>query len=108
MVVTISTNDNTKLFQELKSAFKGIISWNKYQSKVTTERQRQYLDYLIDPSFQGVNRIFVLSFENKTDRTGCTGYFLPKVEIKVCNIMIDGQNSFDQPVKNDLRTYDNI
>ena len=59
-----------------------------------------YLDYLIDPSFQGVIRLFVLSFENSADRKVCTGYYLPKVEIKDYNVMIDGQNFFDQPVKN--------
>ena len=67
-----------------------------------------YLDFLIDPSFQGVNRPFVLLFENKDDRTVHTKYYLPAVEIKDYNVMIDGQNVFDRPVKNDLRTYDNI
>ena len=50
-VVTLSTQDNTKLLQQLRSSFKGTINWNKYQSKMSTERQKQYLDYLIDPSF---------------------------------------------------------
>ena len=50
-VVTLSTQDNTKLLQQLWSSFKGTINWNKYQSKMSTERQKQYLDYLIDPSF---------------------------------------------------------
>ena len=68
----------------------------------------QYLDYLIGPSFQGVNRLFVLLFENITDRAVHTGYYLPKIKIKDCNVMIDGQNFFNQPVKNNLRTYDNI
>ena len=64
-----------------------------------------YLDYLIDPSFQGVNRLFVLSFENNTNRTVHTKY-LQTVE-KRDNIMIDGQNFFfDQPVKNNLTKYD--
>ena len=67
-----------------------------------------YLNYLTDPRFQGVNRIFVLSFENSTNRTVHTKYYLPTTEIKHCNVMIDGQNLFDQPVKNYLRTYDNI
>ena len=67
-----------------------------------------YLDFLIDPIFQGVNRLFVLSFENKEDRTVQTKYFLPNVEIKDYNVMIDGRKFFDQPVKNDLRTFDNI
>ena len=68
----------------------------------------QYLDYLIGPSFQGVNRLFVLLFENITDRVVHTEYYLPKIKIKDCNVMIDGQNFFNQPVKNTLRTYDNI
>ena len=67
-VVTLSTQDNAKLLEQLRSAFKRTINWNKYQSKVSTERPNQYLDYLIDPSFQGVNRLFVLSFENEEQR----------------------------------------
>ena len=57
-VVTLSTQDNTKLLQQLKSGLKGIIYWNKHESKITMERPNQYLHYLFDPSFQGVNRIF--------------------------------------------------
>ena len=49
---------NAKLLQQLKSGFKRRINWNRYQLKVSTERQNQYLDFLIDPSFQGVNKIF--------------------------------------------------
>ena len=66
--------------QQLKSGFKRTIYWNKYQSKVTIQQQNSYLDYLIDPSFQGVNRLFALSFEN---RIGHIEYFLPKVEKKL-------------------------
>ena len=106
--VSSSTQDNTKLLQQLKSGFKRTINWNKYQSKIATQGPNPYLDYLIDPSFQGVNRLFVLSYENITDRTVHTEYFLPKVEIKDHNVMINGQNFFDQAVKNNLRTYDNI
>ena len=76
----------------MKLGFKISISWNKYQSKVIIERQNQYLGYLIDPIFQGVNRFFVLSFEHNAVRTGHREYFLPKVEIKDYNvIMIDGK-----------------
>ena len=57
---------------------------------------------------QGVNKPFVLSFENTTGRTVHTKYYLPTVEIEDYNLTIDGQNIFDQPVKNNLRTYDNI
>ena len=65
------------------------------------------MDFLIDPIFQGVNRL-VLSFENEDDRKVSTGYHLPKVEIKDSNVMIDGKNFFDQPVRNNLRKYGNI
>ena len=58
-IVTLSSKDNTKLLQQLKSGFRRTINWNKYQSKISTERPNQYLDYLIDPSFQGVNRFSV-------------------------------------------------
>ena len=69
-VVTLSTKDNKKLLEQLKSAFKKIINWNKYQSKISTEEaQSQYLDLLVNPSFQGVNRPFVLSFDNENGRT---------------------------------------
>ena len=47
--------------------FKRTIIWNKYDPKGSTERQEQYLDFLIDPSFQGVNRIFILLFENEDE-----------------------------------------
>ena len=63
-VVTLSTQDNAKLLQQLKSNFKRTINWNKYQPKVSPEKQNQYLDFLIDPNVQGVNRLFVLLFEN--------------------------------------------
>ena len=104
-VVTLSTQDSAKILQQLKSDFKRIINWNKHQSKISIERPIQYLDYLFDSSFQRVNRHFVLSFKN---RKAHTGYFLPKVEIKDYNVMIDGQNFLDQLVKNDIRTNDNI
>ena len=77
-------------------------------TKVSTEGLNQYLDFLIDPSFQRVNILFVLLFENEVDRKVHTGYYLPKVEIKDYIVMIDAKNFFEQPVKSDLRTYDNI
>ena len=106
-VVTYSTENNEKLLQQFKSGFKRTINWNKYQSKVTTQAQNQYLDYLINSSFQGVYRGFVLSYENIRQETGCKWYFLSTVETKDCNVMIDGRNFFDQPMKND-GTHDNI
>ena len=82
LVVTLSTKDNEKLLQQLKSGIKKTISWNKYESSINTFAQNRYLNYLINPSFQGVNRLFVLSFENENARTSHSAYYCPKVEIK--------------------------
>ena len=51
--------------KQLKFGFKKTMNWNKYQSKITNQMQNRYLDFLIYPGFQGVNRIFFLSFENE-------------------------------------------
>ena len=90
--VILSTKDNEKLLQQLKSGFKKTISWNKYESSIKTFAQNRYLNYLINPSFQGVNRLFVLTFENENGRTSHSTNYLPKVEIKDYNVMIDGRN----------------
>ena len=63
-VVTLSFQDNAKLLKQLKSGFKRKIYENTYQSIITTQVSKKCLDYLVDPSFQGVNRFFVLSFGN--------------------------------------------
>ena len=60
------------------------------------------------PRFQVLNRLFVFSFKDGDDRESHKQYYLPTVEIKDYNIMIDGRNFFDQTMKNDLKTYDNI
>ena len=63
---------------------------------------------MVEPSFQGVNRLFVLAFENDTQRTSAKGYYLPNVEMKDYSIMINGENVFDQPVSNNKVTYEDI
>ena len=75
---------------------------------MSTEIINQYLDFLIDPSFQGVNILFVLPFDNEAQRTSYKRYYLPTKAIKNYNVMIDGQNFFDQAIRNNLITYDNI
>ena len=107
-VVTLSTQKNTKFFQQLKSGFKRVINWNKYLSKPELLAQNPNLSHLVEPSFQGVNGLFVLAFENDDDRTSSDEYYLPIVEIKDYNIMINDENFFDQPIKNKKVTYDNI
>ena len=61
-VVTLSKENDTKLLQQLKTGFSKTIKWNKYRSQMTIQPQNNNLNYLIDPTFTNVNRLFVLSF----------------------------------------------
>ena len=93
-VVTLSTQDNSKLLPQLKSGFKGTMSWNKYLAKPELLAQNANLNHLIEPSFQGVNKLFVLAFENDAQRTCNKKYYIPNVETKDYNVIIDGKNFF--------------
>ena len=97
--VTLSTQDNAKLLPQLKSGFKRTISWNKYLPKPELLARNAKLNHLIEPSFQGINRLFVLAFENDEQITSNRRYYFPNVEIQDYNVMIDGKSFFDQPVK---------
>ena len=99
-VVTLSAQGNAKLLPQLTSGFKRTIIWNKYLPKPELLARNASLNHLIEPSFQGINRLFLLAFE----RTSNKRYYIPNVEIKDYNVMIDGKNVFDQPVKNDKVT----
>ena len=90
-VVTLSTQDNEKLLPQLESGFKRKISWNRYLAKPELLAQNSTLNYLIEPSFQGVNRRFVLAFENDEQRTSNKRYYIPNEEIKDYNVMIGGK-----------------
>ena len=107
-LVTLSTQENTKFLQQLKSGFKRIINWNKYLSKPELLAQNPNLNHLVEPSFQGINRLFVLAFEHDNHRRSDERYYLPTVEIKDYNIVINGETFFDQSIKNNKITYDNI
>ena len=107
-VVTLSTQENTKYLQQLKSGFKRVINWSKYLSKPELLVPNPNLNHLVEPSFQGLNRLFVLAFENDDNRTSDEQYYLPTVEIKDYNIMINGENFFDQPIKNNKVTYETL
>ena len=62
-VVTLSKENDIELPEKLKSGFKRTIKWNKYRSQMSVENNNNNLNYLIDPTFQNVNRLFVLSYE---------------------------------------------
>ena len=107
-VVTLSTQDNAKSLPQLKSGFKRTINWNKYLSKAELIAHNPNLNHLVEPRFQGVNTLFVLVFGNDAQRISNKRYYLPNVEIKDYNVMTDGKNFFDQPVKNNKITYESI
>ena len=105
--ITIVEDDN-KLLQQLKTGFKRTIKWNKYRSEMTNQAKAINLNYLIDPTFSKVNRLFVLSFENEDDRASFSKYYTPTVEIKDYNPVIEGKGFFNVPIKNKKEKYEKI
>ena len=107
LVATLSKENDTKLLEQLKTGFKRTIKWNKYRSQMTIQPQNNNLNYLIDPTFTNINRLFVLPFrriagENNTAkdrRDSFSHYYVPNVEIKDFNALIDGKGFFDLPLK---------
>ena len=99
-VVTLSAEKDNKLLDQLKSGFRRSIKWNNYMSQMSNQNKNNNLNYLIDPTFSNVNRLFVLSFENEDDRTSYYKYYMPSVEIKDYNVLIDGNAFFELPIKN--------
>ena len=114
-VVTLSTENDKKLLESLKSGFKRTIKWSKYRSQMTIQNNNNNLSYLIDPTFIKISRLFVLSFErieennvNEDHRYSFSHYYVPNVEVKDFNVLIDGKSFFDLPVKNEEEAYEKI
>ena len=85
-VVTLSNKKNINLLEQLKLVFKKAIKCNKYRSQMTKNNN---VNYLIDPTFTNVNRLFVLSFSRTIlgdKRDSFSHYDLPNVEIKDFNV----------------------
>ena len=107
-VVTLSAENDNKLLEQLKTGFKRTIKLNKYRSEMCNHTKTNNLNYLIDPTFINVNRLFALTFENEDDRTSFLKCYVPKVEIKDFNVLIDRKPFFEIPVKNKEEAYDAI
>ena len=111
-VVTLSKENDIKLLEKLKSGFKKTIKWNKYRSQMTIQNNNNNLNYLIDPTFTNVNRLFVLSYErieeNNIYKDSFSHYYVPKVQIKDFNVLVDGKRFFDLPIKNEEQAYEQI
>ena len=75
---------------------------------MSNQNKNNNLNYLIDTTFSNVNRLLVLSFENEDDRTFYYKCYLPSVEIKDYNVLIDGNALFELPIKNIEETYEKI
>ena len=92
------------------------MKWNNYRSQMIIQSNNNNLNYLIDPTFANVNRLFILSFQRiagennttKDHRDSFSNYYVPNVEIKDFNDLIDGKSFFDLPVKNEEEAYEKI
>ena len=100
----MSIQDNTKLLEQVDSGFERKVIWNKYFiPKPELLKKIPNFNHLVEPSFKRVNRLFV---ENDAQRTSHSGYYIPNVELKTYNVVIDGKKFFDQPVKDIKVTYE--
>ena len=77
-------------------------------SEMSNQTKNYNLNYLTDPTFDNVNRLFVLSYENEDDRTSFHKYYTANVEIESFNVLLDIKRFFEQPVKNLEETYEKI
>ena len=89
-VATLSS-ENDKLLEQLKTGFKRTIKWNKYRSETSNQTKNNNLNYLIDPTFSNRNRLFVYQM-----KTSFSKYYVPKIEIKDFNVLIDGIPFFEK------------
>ena len=107
-IVTLKTEDNTKLSKLLSEGLKRPIYWNKCKV-IFKNYNNEYIRERIDASFQGVNKLFVFPYEsgdNVTDENSYRKYFLPRIKIENYNIKIDGRNFYDQPINDSIKQYD--
>ena len=78
---------------------------------MTIQTKNNNLDYLIDPTFRSINKLFALSFKNGNNdpmRDAFDQYYMPLVEIKDFNTLIDNKPFLDQPVKHKQETYEKL
>ena len=109
-VVTLSKEDNKDFIEQQNKGFQRSIYWNEYKTKEINEKaDANVFKYInLDPSFQGVNRLFVMAY-NRTNgqptRYGQQKYYLPRIDIEKYNVIIDGRNFYDNPIESDIEKY---
>ena len=114
-IVNLSSKDTSHLSKLLSEEFKRSVFWNKYHTKTNhTAEKDETRRILVDASFQGVNRLFVLPFTaanqnaNTAYRNSYRKFYLPRTYIIEYNAIIDGRNFYDQPITSDERQYDEL
>ena len=114
LVVTLSIEDNAKLSKLLSEGFKRSVYWNKYKVIPNkTYDENDYIKKLLDASYQGVKRLFVLAYRDRGGANRVTAnsyrrYFLSRIKIGNYNIEIDGRNFYDQPINDLIKQYDEV
>ena len=109
-VVTLSKEDNKDFIEQQNKGFQRSIYWNEYKTKEMNENaDANVFKYInLDPSFQGVNRLFVMAYNRANDqptRNGQQKYYLPRIDLQKYNVIIDGRNFYDNPIKRDIEKY---
>ena len=105
-VVTLQSEYENKLYEELKAGITIDFTWSKYRTQIINQTATNNLNYLIDPTFNNVNRLFALTFPNEEDRSSFSKYYMPTVEIKDYKVILDGQTPFyEVPIRNKEETY---
>ena len=102
---------NIKFLENIKQGFERTISWNKHRSEITTQPKNNSLDYLIDPTFRNNNRLFELPFKNGDNdliRYSFNNCYMPLVEIKYFNALINNNHFFYQPVKSKQKEFEKL
>ena len=94
-VVTLSKEDNKDFIEQQNKGFQRSIYWNEYKTKeLNSDADDNVFMYInLDPSFQGVNRLFVMAYNRTNDqptRNGRQKYYLPRIDLKKYNVIIDG------------------
>ena len=114
-IVTLSTKGSASLAKQLNDRFKRSVYWNSYETKpAKVIEQGKNIYELLNASFQGVKRLFVLAYfiaDGGNDEAGIKSnkkYFLPRGEIKNYNVLIDGRNFYDQPINDIIKQYDEV
>ena len=115
-IVTLSTKDSANLAKLLNEGFKKSVYWNSYEAKpAKVIEQGKNIYELLNASFQGVKRLFVLAYILAADATNDEGgikhnkkYFLLRIDIKNYNVLIDGRNFYNQPINDIIKESDEI